>query len=75
MYRSGSEPPQRLADGGDVIGEVRFLYHRVRPDAPQYLVFREQAARIRREEDEQIERLGCEGERLTVLQQDSFVRH
>ena len=58
-----------------MIREVRLLHHRVRPDALQYLVFREQAAWIRREEDEQIERFGCERDRLTVLQQDPFVRH
>ena len=67
--------PERLADGEDVIREVRLLHHRVRPDALQYLVFREQAAWTRREEDEQIERFGCERDRLTVLQQDPFVRH
>jgi hypothetical protein len=80
-FRHGRDVPlgirtltERFADRENVVGEIRFFDDGVRPDGLNQLFLCKQTAGVRRQINEQIERLRGERHGLPVLQQDMFVR-
>jgi hypothetical protein len=63
---------QGLAEGGDVHAQAYFLDHRVRPHRAQQIVLADQMPAVANESDEQIEGLGCQGDRFSTAQQQAL---
>jgi hypothetical protein len=59
---------QRLAEGGDVLGEVGLGDEGVRPDPPDQLLLLHHLAPILQQDEQDRERLGSEGYRLPAFE-------